>query len=757
MMFRTPAARACRFVAVTLLLTACSSPEEQKQRHFEQGNAYVADKRDDFAVIEYANAVRIDPKFGEARLKLAETYDRMGNIQAAFPEYIRAADALPGNRGLQLKATQLLLLAQRFDDAKARATALLEKNPEDVDALLLRANAMAQLRDLEGALREIEDALKIQPDEERAYLSRADVQVRGGQREEAEKSFRRAVELQPSAANPRLAYANFLWSEGRATEAEQQIREAVAAEPRDLMANRMLAALFAATKRPSEAEAPLKVVADVSGRPAAKFELAQFYAGVGRTDEAIKLLTELERDPSSAARAELMIAEIEYRKGDTRTAHGRLDKLLTRTPNDAVALALKAQWLGRDNKLDEALERAKAAVKADPRLVQAHFVLGQVQSGRRDIPEAIKAYTEVLRLNPRVAAAQIELSRLNALSGNKDASLRYAEEAKQTAPASVSARVALVRSLLARSDLERAGAELADLLRGAPSAAVHALNGTYLVMRKDQRAARAAYERALQMTPGHLEAVRGLISLDVANKDYGPAIKRVDAELAKRPDQVELMAIASRVYEEAGQPQRAEQLLRQAVAKDPQFQNGYAGLAQLYMKQRRVDDARREFETMVKRDPRAVGARTMVGILLQSQGKRDEARRWYEATVAEIPNAPVVANNLAFIYAEDGVNLDTALKLAQTARKELPDNPDVSDTLGWVYYKKELPSLAVGPLEESVKQRPDNPQILYHLGMTYAKLNEKAKAREALERALKLSARFPGADDARQTLSAVSQ
>ena len=42
--------RAYRLVALAVLLSACSSPEEQKQRHFEQGNAYVAEKRDDFAV-----------------------------------------------------------------------------------------------------------------------------------------------------------------------------------------------------------------------------------------------------------------------------------------------------------------------------------------------------------------------------------------------------------------------------------------------------------------------------------------------------------------------------------------------------------------------------------------------------------------------------------------------------------------------------------------------------------------------------------
>ena len=152
--------RAALPVCIALALVACSSPEAQKKRHFDQGNKYSAEKRDDFAVIEYANAVRIDPKFGEARLKLAETYERMGNAQAAYPEFIRAADALPENRDLQLKATQLLLLGRRFEDAKARAATLLKKNPKDVDAMLLHANAMAALRDPEAATNEIEEALK---------------------------------------------------------------------------------------------------------------------------------------------------------------------------------------------------------------------------------------------------------------------------------------------------------------------------------------------------------------------------------------------------------------------------------------------------------------------------------------------------------------------------------------------------------------------------------------------------------------------
>src|SRR5687768_14020608 len=113
-------------LALSMMLSACRNPETQKLEHVKRGDEYAKEKRDEFAVVEYASAVQLDPKFGEARLKLAETYERMNNIAAAAPEFIRAADELPENRDAQLKATQILLLGGRFDDAKARAETLLK-------------------------------------------------------------------------------------------------------------------------------------------------------------------------------------------------------------------------------------------------------------------------------------------------------------------------------------------------------------------------------------------------------------------------------------------------------------------------------------------------------------------------------------------------------------------------------------------------------------------------------------------------------
>ena len=268
--------------------------------------------------------------------------------------------------------------------------------------------------------------------------------------------------------------------------------------------------------------------------------------------------------------------------------------------------------------------------------------------------------------------------------------------------------------------------------------------------------ARASYEHALELSPDNFEAIAGLIGLDLQAKKFGAAVNRIEVELAKQPDRPELLALAGRVYFQAGQSEKAEQSLRRAVTTDPRYSVGYMLLGQLYVQEKRLDAARTEFEGMTKRDPRAVGPRTMVGFILEMQGKRDEAKRWYEATLAEVSNAPIVANNLAFIYAEEGVKLDEALQLASTAKQQLPESGDVDDTLGWVYYKKNLPTLAVRALEESLKKNPDNADILYHLGLTYAKLGEKAKARQTLERALKLNPRMASAANARETLASVS-
>jgi tetratricopeptide (TPR) repeat protein len=740
-----------------LVSSACSNPERDKLRHVERGNQYAAQHRDEFAAVEYASAIKIDPRYGDAHLKLAETYERMGNLRDAVPEFTRAADAMPGNRDVQLKATQMLLLSGRFEDAKARAAALLDKNQNDADALLLHADAMVALRDPQGALTEVEEALKISPDSGRAFVALGAVRMQSGEAKAAEEAFRRAIALEPASIDARLALASFLWSAQRVPEAEAAIKDALAIDPQHVLANRMLGVLCLASGRPKDAEQPLKIVADVSKAPAAQLQLADYYAGIGRTADAVKLLTPLASSQTTLVDAESRLAALDYAAGRKDEAHKRLDGILARVPNSAPVLVTKAQWLIAENELDAALTSAKAAVAADPQSASAHFVLATTHDRRMETADAANEYREVLRLNPRATAAQVALSRLSLAAGDRTEALRQAEAAKLSAPSNLEAKVTLARSLIAAGNLTRADAEVNELLEAAPqSPVVQAVNGALLASRNNAAAARAAFERALRASPGFLEALGGLTYLDLQTKNPAAAIARLDADLRRQPGRPQVLALLARAALAAGDAARAEQALRQAIAVDPRFTPAYAMLAQLYLKQGRLDQARAEYEGIGQRNPSDVGARTMVGSLLEVQGKRDEAVKAYQVVVNSGGNAPVAANNLAFIYAERGTNLDEALQLATQAKQRMPDDASVDDTLGWIYYKKGQPQLAIGPLQDSLKKRSDNAEVLYHLGMTQAKLGQNAEARVSLQRALKLDPKI-GGDDARRMLDELSK
>jgi tetratricopeptide (TPR) repeat protein len=104
-----------------------------------------------------------------------------------------------------------------------------------------------------------------------------------------------------------------------------------------------------------------------------------------------------------------------------------------------------------------------------------------------------------------------------------------------------------------------------------------------------------------------------------------------------------------------------------------------------------------------------------------------------------------VANNLAWLYVNDGGNLDVALSLAQKAKQQLPDSPATSDTLAWVLYKKGLYAPAIPILQECIAKVPTSATYSYHLGMALLASGRKQEAKTQLEAALRL--KLAGEDD----------
>lgn len=747
-------------LAVTMLMVvSCSKdPEDVKRDFVTSGDRFVQEEKYNEAVIEYLNALQITPTDGPTRYKLAQAYERMNDSANAAKEYVRAASALPKDVKVQVDTAVALLQVQRYEDAREHATTALALDPTNFTAQFTLGNALAGLRDFSASLEQLDEAMKLDPKAPLVQTVVGAVQMAVGNPRDAERAFRRAIELSPDAPAAHLALANFLWSSGRAEEAEEALKKVLTLDPNNSLAHRGLATLYLSTKRLPLAESHLRAMADADRSPAGtvKLSLADYYVLIGKPEQALQTLDSMKNLPEAQSAVQIRMAALRYVSGGPPAGHAILDAVLQREPMSVEALLLKARFLRAENKLPEALKMAEAAAAADAKSAQAFYLIGVIAKSQQRLAEASTAFTEVLKLNPRAADAQMQLADLNLALGRPDQAIPLATGAIRENPRDLQARLMLIRAQAATGDQRQAERMMGELLKALPSSApVKAAEGSLALNRRDFAGARRSFGRALELEPPNMEAFTGLILVDLAEKKVDSARSRADARLAKTPNDPVLLTIAARVHATTGDLAGAETMLRKVITLEPANLQAYGMLGQVYSLQQRLPQALATFEDVLKREPDSIPINTIVAILHANSGKTDEARKRYERILQIDSGAAVAANNLAYIYAEEGGNLDVALGLAQTAKQKLPDNPQVADTLGWIYVKKNMTSLALPVLQDAVARAPSDAYPHYHLGVALARMGQAPKARQMLERALALNLEPTSAAEARKLIAAL--
>ena len=724
---------------IAVAVTACSNDEQAKRAFLANGNSLMEQRKFQEAILEYRNAIKADGFYGEAHFQLAEAYASSGNSRAAYREYVRAADLLPQDTRAQIKAATFLLLGKQYEDARTRIQRVVDRDPSNVEAQLLLGKALAGLDDFEGALKQMEEAIEIAPGRAQLYSGLAILKQKQGDVALAKAAFEKAVEVEPRSLQAWLDLASFRWSSNDLPGAELALKKATEIDPKSVLANRALAVFYTSSRRAPQAEPYLKAVVAVSNSAAAQLQLADYYMALKRRDEAVAILKRLAADRLGSTGAEVRLAAIAYQSGDKRGGHSQLDAVLKREPRNVQALLLDVQWLGAEGKLNEAAARAAEAVTADPTSVPALFTLGALQASLQQNTQAMASFSEALKLNPKLTEAQVYLSQLNLTSGSPDAAMEFAQSAATNSPDNPVVKATLVRNLIAQKNLPAAEKELAGLRKAYPTVAgVHTLDASLRLQKNDVSGARASFEKALTLNPDNTEALAGLTMLDLSQKRTSEAGARVRSGLARHPDRPDLLRLAAQVHVAAQEFSTAEQSLRRAIQVAPDDAVAYNMLAGLYLRTGRRDEALAEFDGIAAREPKNIGVRTMAAMLVDGQNKRPEAKKRYQEILDIDPAAGLAANNLAWLWANDGENLDQALRLAQSASIRFPDSPEIQDTIGWIYFKKELPSLAIVAFQASADKEPGNPLFRLHLAQALAKSGEVGKARQAAQEAIRL-------------------
>jgi tetratricopeptide (TPR) repeat protein len=731
---------------------ACTrDPDVRARRYLASGDGYTAKHQNSRALIEYKRAVQAKPEWSEAHYKLAKAYEIEGDAVNAYREYARTGDLDMSNTDAHVKAGMILLGAGEFEAARTRAELALTNSPNNAPASILLGSALAGLNQTDKAIKQIEQAISLDPSYAPAWTALGAVQFRSGGNARAAEAFQKAVELAPQSVDARLALANYQWASGDSKAAEATLKSALALDQANTEVHRTLALLYLSTRRVAEAEPHFQAL---TTEPGGRLALADYYAGAGNPEKAMTVLRAVEAgtDKNEAKAASLRIASLEYAAGRQHQAYAIVDRLIHDNPRYEEAHVAKARMLLIDQKPDEAAKEAQEAVKLAAGSVAAQYTLGLTAIARNDRPAAESAFQNVLKLNPRAGAARLQLARLQLARGDAAEALKGAEQVSDERPDDVEAAVLMSRSLRAQGDLSRAERELAQRISRNPGAApLHVERGWVALQGNEVPAARKSFEDALRLAPNSYDALVGLVTTDIAQRNTAAARARV-AEWQKRaPDDPRVKILSARVALASGESGEAEQTLRALVTADPSQLDAYDLLGQIAVGNGQLDRALADYQALAERSHAPAGPLTLVAMIHEARGNRDAAKQQYERALAADANAGVAANNLAWMYAEDG-RLDEALKLATIAQAQLK-RPEAEDTLGWVYYRKGLVQHAISAFERAASKAPNNPTYQYHLGLAELKQGNDAQGRAALKRALAIKPDFHGADDARKALA----
>lgn len=137
-----------------------------------------------------------------------------------------------------------------------------------------------------------------------------------------------------------------------------------------------------------------------------------------------------------------------------------------------------------------------------------------------------------------------------------------------------------------------------------------------------------------------------------------------------------------------GRIDEAIDMLKLAIARDPEWGRPHNSLAVLYRVQGRFEEAEVEAELALKLEPEDFASLNNYANLLKAQQRFEEAEIYYHMAIANMPDHPKPHYNLACLYSQLG-NADAALKELQEAfnradvlRLEAATDPDLDPLRG---------------------------------------------------------------------------
>ena len=740
-----------------VVLSSCSSAEAKREKHYQKGLDYAAHEKYSEAIIEFRNVLQLDPNNADAKYQLGLAYFKMGgaaNLRNAFKMFSEAVEKKPDLIDAQIKLANLYLASNDLKSARDKSDLAIEKEPKNVEALLVKARIEQREGRLEDAANSFQQALDLDSKRLSTYYELAGLYLLKKDPASAEALLQKALALDPQSIESHINLARFYHYHRQPKEAEAFYQKALALSPKNKSIHLALANFYLIEKRTPEAEAKFVEATRLDPKDPEPFlALGDFYVGLHKAAEAEKAYLEAREARPEWMFSRKKLADFYLNEGKKNEAAGVIDEILAKNANDPEALLLKGRLLLSENKSGDAVVLMRKAVQSEPSLRSGHYYLGLAHLVDHDLQQAKSEFSEALNQNPRETRARMALAQIYLQSRSFDLAVAEAERAVESEPSNIKALMILGDALLSKGEIKKGEGIYQQILKLAPAEPVGYYRlGLLRRGQKKEQEALSLFEKALSLNTNHVDALAQIVAIDLSKGDSEKALKRITTQIETSPRNPVFYDLLAKLYAAKKEYKKAEESYQKAIELDPGYLTAYLDLGNFYAQGKQFDQAIKKLDEAIKVNPNVAQIYMIRGVIYDAQQKYSQAKAEYEKALEIDPRFVPAANNLAWIYAEQGGNIDRALTLAQMAKEKYPEDPAISDTLGWIFYKKNVFLKAVSLLEESAEKLPKNPIVRYHLGMAYYKSGQNGLAKKELSESLKLGKGFPGSDEAEKTL-----
>lgn len=421
-------------MASLVVLAGCGSPEQRAQDYYARGMALI-EKGDDLnARLELLNAVKYKSDKVEVWRALAGIDERT-KAQSLFLDIRRIVELDPNDLDARIRLARMMVAGGAPEAALKVIEVAREGDTPNAALHSLKAAILARTNDKPGALREAERAIAIDPTNVDSVLYVAMNKFADGDGDTALKMLD-GLHPDPKEAT-RIANAKIqiLLRKGDLAQVETLLRKLIAEDKDPLYRNQLIQVLVAqkryddaekeirarADTNPSDTKAGLELIrflAATKGADAARAEFdrrlsgggdvfdyqiarADFDASQGKADDAVKALTALAKDATTAARktaAQLKLAEVEVSRGRPAEAEPVLNEILAADRRNAGALKLRASLAIARGQFDSAVTDLREALNDQPKsadllvlLAAAYERGGKPELAERQLADAVKS------------------------------------------------------------------------------------------------------------------------------------------------------------------------------------------------------------------------------------------------------------------------------------------------------------------------------------------------------------------------------